>query len=456
MITTASESKLPLAPVNPQSVLAEKVKAIAEREKHRLGHEKLVSDLLHQGGIAQRILEGERFELTVENEPHLPLTLSREQEHLVVTRHKQRNGQRYPDMEVRFELTEQGELRLSETVKYRRGKAALRGRYSAEALSFSQELIAQGYSEAIARTLPPTAAQQVYPEPASESAVQQDSEPQALELQERRATEPELTSEPQGPKHEAQPIEAAAVEQRSKSQKDREEEAHPPQMPLPEMSQPTPPTKISGPTTTEQTVTAEQVQAWLVMAQALSKPDDYLSRVEQVTACYHSGVPLSVQAEAALKQILTQYHQTLNQVKDWYRLSRDQGAPPNYLEKIKGIGEGLKTGQPLSEGAIAAMQKDFHRAAWIQFSEGVAESTPERQTARVALRALQQGKATDEILEILEFDPCYLDIYSQQGLEPAQTYRQGALDFALKVYHQATQQHLSQPEPEASDSRGLQ
>ena len=165
------------------------------------------------------------------------------------------------------------------------------------------------------------------------------------------------------------------------------------------MSQPTPTTQISGPTTTEQTVIAEQVQAWLVMAQALSKPDDYLFRVEQVTACYHSGVPLSVQAEAALKQILTQYHHTLNQVKDWYRLSRDQGAPPNYLEKIKVIGEGLKAGQPLSEGALGAMQKDFHRAAWIQFSEGVAESTPERQTARVALRALQQGKATDEILE---------------------------------------------------------
>ena len=212
------------------------------------------------------------------------------------------------------------------------------------------------------------------------------------------------------------------------------------------MSQPTPPTQISEP------VTPEQVQSWLIMAQALSKPDDYLFRVEQVTACYHSGVPLSVQAEAALKQILTQYHHTLNQVKDWYRLSRDQGAPPNYLEKIKGIGEGLKNGQPLSEGALGAMQKDFHRAAWIQFSEGVAESTPERQTARVALRALQQGKAADEILEILEFDPCYLDIYAQQGPEPAQRYRQTALDFALKVYHQAIRQHLSQPAPEASES----
>ena len=218
----------------------------------------------------------------------------------------------------------------------------------------------------------------------------------------------------------------------------------------PEMSQPTPPTQISGP------VTPEQVQSWLMMAQALSKPDNYLTRVEQVTQAYHSGMPLPVQAEAALKQILTQYHHTLNQVKDWYRLSRDQGAPQNYLEKIKVIGEGLKTGQPLSEGAIAAMQKDFHRADWIQFSEGVAESTPERQTARVALRALQQGKAPEAILKILEFDPCYLDIYSQQGPEPAQTYRQGALDFALKVYHQATRQHLSQPEPEASDSRGLQ
>ena len=139
-------------------------------------------------------------------------------------------------------------------------------------------------------------------------------------------------------------------------------------------------------------------------------------------------------------------------MKEWYRLSRDQGAPPNYLEKIKAIGEGLKTGQPLSEGALGAMQKDFHRADWMQLSQGITESTPDRQTARVALRALQQGKAADEILRILEFDPCYLDIYAQQGPEPAQTYKQMALDFALKVYHQATQQQLSQPEPEANDS----
>jgi acetylornithine deacetylase/succinyl-diaminopimelate desuccinylase-like protein len=226
-------------------------------------------------------------------------------------------------------------------------------------------------------------------------------------------------------------------------------------MPPPEKSQTTSPTQIPAPATADQAVTAEQVQAWSTIAQALSKPDDYQARVEQVTAAYHSGIPLPEQAEAALKQALTQYHHTLNQVKDWYRLSRDQGVPENYLDKIKEVGQGFQTGQPLSEGAIATMQKDFRRAEWMQLSQGVAEATPDRQTARVALRALQQGKKPDEILKILEFDPSYRHILSQHGNEPAQMYCQTALDFAMRVYHQAAQQSMSQAVPKPSQSRGL-
>ena len=132
-------------------------------------------------------------------------------------------------------------------------------------------------------------------------------------------------------------------------------------MPQSEMSQPTSTPQIPEPTGVEQTVTAEQVQTWLMMAQALSKPDDYLCRVKQVTQAYDSGIPLPAQAEAALKHTLSQYHQTLNRVKEWYRLSRDQGAPQSYLDRIAEVGQGLKSGQPLPEGARAAMYKDFHR-----------------------------------------------------------------------------------------------
>jgi acetylornithine deacetylase/succinyl-diaminopimelate desuccinylase-like protein len=226
-------------------------------------------------------------------------------------------------------------------------------------------------------------------------------------------------------------------------------------MPQPEMSQTTSQPQIPAPAMVDRAVTTEQVQAWSMIAQALSKPDDYQARVEQVTAAYHSGIPIPAQAEAALKQALTQYHHTLNRVKAWYRLSRDHGASQNYLTKIQEVGQGFQAGQPLSEGALAAMQKDFRRAEWMQLNQGVTEATPDRQTARVALRALQQGKKPDEILKILEFDPSYRHIQAQHGNEPAQMYCQTALDFAMKVYHQATQQSMSQSVPQLSQSRGM-
>jgi hypothetical protein len=84
----------------------------------------------------------------------------------------------------------------------------------------------------------------------------------------------------------------------------------------------------------------------------------------------------------------------------------------------------------------------------------VSEATPERNTARIALRALQQGKDPDEILKILEFDPTYRSIQAHQGHEPALTYSRHALDFAMNVY-QNVQPSLSQRRPEPSESRGM-
>lgn len=436
MISTSLESKVSATEVIPKPVLAEVgTKAIAQRDEQRSASEKNVADLLYQGGIAQSILQGACFHLCVENEPYLPLTLDREQDQLILTRHKIKTGQRHIDIEMRFQVNANGVLRLTETIKSKRPKGETPGRSAELALTFSKDLIAQGFAEAIARTV-------------QLSAMPSHQEP-ALEVSESQKFQP---PEPQP---EARQTEAKAFEQPSASQPARVEGVTqaPPQMPPPEMSQSTSPTPV--PATAEQAIAAEQVQAWSMMAQALSKADDYQARVEQVTAAHRSGIPLSAQAEAALKQALLQYHRTLNQVKNWYGLSREQGAPQSYLDRIKAVGQGLKTGQPLSEGALAAMQKDFCRADWMQMSQGVTEATPDRQTARVALKALQQGKKPDEILKILEFDPSYRHIQAQHGPAPAQMYRQTALDFALKVYHQATQQDMSQRTPQPSKSRGL-
>jgi outer membrane biosynthesis protein TonB len=452
MISTSLESKVSATEVIPKPVLAEVgTKAIAPRDEQRSASEKNVADLLYQGGIAQSILQGACFHLCVENEPYMPLTLDREQDQLVLTRHKVKTGQRHIDIEMRFQVSANGVLRHTETIKSKRPKGETRGRSAELALTFSQDLIAQGFAEAIARTAQPSAV------PSHQEPALEVSESQAPEATEPQVSAPQ-TFQPPEPQPEAQPTEAEAVEPPPEVQKDIVEavEPAPPQMPLSEMSQPTSPPPVPAPATVDQAVTAEQVQSWSMIAQALSKPDDYQARVEQVTAAYRSGIPLPEQAEAALKQALAQYRHTLNNVKEWYRLSREQGAPQNYLDKIREVGQGLKTGQPLSEGALAAMQKDFRRADWVQLSQGVTEATPDRQTARVALRALQQGEKPDDVLKILEFDPSYRLIHSQHGPVPAQMYKQTALDFAMKVYHQATQQSsMSQRTPQPSQRRGL-
>ena len=436
---------------------------IAQQENQAEAAEQSIAALLQSSGLAESLFQSDAFHLRVENEPHLPLVIELHHNELSLTHYQIAEGEIFTNAELVFKVEADSKLKLIETAAKDPIDSGEVRAYSPEfALSLSQDLIAQGYSEAIARTLQPSA-HQLHPEPAPEavepqvpeSIEQQVSEPQVSALQELQPTEPQF-SEPQEPQHEAQPLKVEAVEQPSEVQKVIGEAVAPapPQMPQPEMSQPTSP-PVSAPATIDQTITAEQVQAWSMIAQALSKPDDYQARVEQVTAAYRSGIPLPAQAEAALKQSLFQYHHTLNQVKDWYGLSRDQGAPQNYLDKIKAVGQGLKNGQPLSEGALAAMHKDFRRADWMQLSQGVAEATPDRQTARVALRALQQGKKPDDVLKILEFDPSYRLIQSQHGPEPAQTYRQTALDFAMKVFQQAIQQRMSQPVPQPKQSRAI-
>ncbi|MCG9892201.1 MAG: hypothetical protein MH252_14130 [Thermosynechococcaceae cyanobacterium MS004] len=210
----------------------------------------------------------------------------------------------------------------------------------------------------------------------------------------------------------------------------------------------------ASPPHSSSTVTPEQVESWSRIAQALAKPDDYQARVEQVTAAYRAGEPLSSNAEAALHQVLSQFQNTLNSVKDWYRLSRDAGAPEHYLEKIQRVGVNLQNGQPMSENARTAMQTDFRRADWMKLNQGVSESTPERHTARVALRALQQGKRPEEVLKILEFDPSYRQLHAHQGQASAQAYAQNAIAFAMK-YHNAPQSAVSQSSPHMGQGRRM-
>jgi hypothetical protein len=377
--------------------------------------------LLHEGGLAERILEGDGFHLRVENEPYNPLVIERHNDQLYLTQYQTQNDEILLDAEMVFQVSTDGKLILSETATQDLSQGGEQRSVSESfARTFAENLLRNGFDDALVKlTQDPTVQAQVKPEPAPQTD-----------------TEAKLEKDEPLPEAQEAPV----------------NEPPPAIAPEPQTQITDPVFPTSAPPTS--TVTLDQVESWSRVAKALSKPDDYQARVAQVIADYRAGQPLPEKAEAALNQALAQYQQTLNTVKEWYRLSKQQDAPQNYLERLQNVGEGFKHGQPIPEGAIKAMQQDFRLSEWNQLKQGVSEATPERNTARIALRALQQGKDPDEILKILEFDPTYRSIQAHQGTEPALTYSRNALDFAMNVY-QNVQPSLNQRRPEPSESRGL-
>ena len=173
-----------------------------------------------------------------------------------------------------------------------------------------------------------------------------------------------------------------------------------------------------------------------MVAQALSKSEVYCRSINQVITAFNEGNPLTDELKGFLNKDLLQHEQLLNSLKHWYRISKEQGAPQNILDRIQAVGDGFKTGQPIPEEASKRMMLDFSRIEWKKLNEGVKESTPERHTIRVAMRALQREKSHEEILNILQFDPTTRSIQSFQGNEAARQYSEKALKFAQQCYEQ--------------------
>jgi N12 class adenine-specific DNA methylase len=190
-------------------------------------------------------------------------------------------------------------------------------------------------------------------------------------------------------------------------------------------------------------IIAEQVRRWEMVAQALSKSEVYCRSINQVITAFNEGNPLTEELKSFLNKDFLQHEQLLTSLKHWYRISQEQGAPQNFLDKIQAVGENFKTGHPIPEAASNMMTLDFRRIEWKKLNEGVKESTPERHTARVAMRALQRGKSHEEILNILRFDPSFRSLQAQGGNEVARQYSEKALRFALQYYNQQ-QQSLKQ------------
>jgi ATP-dependent exoDNAse (exonuclease V) alpha subunit len=100
------------------------------------------------------------------------------------------------------------------------------------------------------------------------------------------------------------------------------------------------------------------VSQWKLVAQAISKPDAYVSRI---VAVVNSGQPLPVEALAAMQQDFSTYKQLSNDLWQWHQAAQLSGYSDAYLKRIAEVAISLHHPQkpiPLSENAWQAMQQD--------------------------------------------------------------------------------------------------
>ena len=97
---------------------------------------------------------------------------------------------------------------------------------------------------------------------------------------------------------------------------------------------------------------------WKLVAQAIGKPDAYVSRI---IAVVNSGQPLPIEAITAMQQDFAAYKQLSSNLWQWHQSARDSGYPDAYLKRIAEVAISLHHPQkpiPLSENARQAMQQD--------------------------------------------------------------------------------------------------
>ena len=391
------EPSSPAAPVNqPPQVQEPLINQVAEASEQTGAAEKNVAKLLHQGGLSQAILEGDTFHLRVENAPYMPLVIERHGDAMYLSHYFEQNDDLILDSEMVLKVKAEGQLVLTETAvqnPIQGGEVRSLSRQFGKL--FSNNLLEQGFGAAIAQTLNKTAVveQQVESVPQPEAVAQ----PEAAEQPITQAEPMDLT----GPTEPVAPV--ALVEQ--------------PVTPAPKSA------------ATEQI--AEKLERWLPVARALSNNKTYHQWVSGITQEFEASKSLPSGVTERFEKDFATHESKLNQLKDWYRAAVLVGKPETYLRRIAEVGEGFKAGQPISAEAVVAMSADLSKADWMRLSRGVQAENPQQLATNVAASALQEGKSHREVLSVLEFDPAFQYLKTNQGLNVAQDYRKRSFVEAL-------------------------
>jgi hypothetical protein len=189
---------------------------------------------------------------------------------------------------------------------------------------------------------------------------------------------------------------------------------------------------------------------WKRIAHSLGKSVAYINKVIAVTEALKTGQPLPENALAAMQQDFHTYKQLSGELWQWHSAMKGLGKSENYLHKITSVAIAFHHPTlpiPLLEKAISAMEKDL----WQHYSQSADPTRTMKAASVVAIAAIKDGHSVERILKILEHDPELPKIRHRAGVEAAQNHSKNA--FRSAEYTMRSHQKSDQLEKQQKKSR---
>ncbi len=383
----------------------EPIKQIAPANNQNGAAEKNVAKLLHQGGLAAEILKGEDFHLKVENEPFIPLVIERHGQKLYLTHYLQDNsGDLFLDAEMVFNVSHQGQLTLTQTAvqnvsnggEYRDNGDRGFGKI------FSRNLLAQGFATAALSAFQQKQQSQsqqsqhtpevIASDPNTAASLVSDRQPPAhlpptTNNSKEQETSPKVEASPTA-LHLSEPPASSSVNRSKQSNVKSDATSKSTQVQEPQglqlslfevglsLNDAVAPKNVPQSTTHEvkpKLVTHQQEEKTVPAQEstnnippstsnqpgANSTDNNLGDRLVDPMRIFQEVVDRVDKQTGDLLAAAQPTSPSLETLRDWYKAARELGKPEKHLNRIAEIGKDFKQGTPLTEKAVAVMEKDL-------------------------------------------------------------------------------------------------
>lgn len=119
------------------------------------------------------------------------------------------------------------------------------------------------------------------------------------------------------------------------------------------------PTEVVPEAKASTTPSLSDLRDWYQVAQSLGKSQAYLERIVEVGGELVMGQSFSDKAKAAREKDLSDHEAILNSLREWYVAARGLGKSQRYLGRIMTVAQEFKSGNSLSDKALAVMKVDL-------------------------------------------------------------------------------------------------